>query len=69
MKTGIKDRENKIAALQRNFESISKLCMKAESEKKNLEIMNSNLKLENRKYANEILGYMQQIKSLRAELE
>jgi ABC-type protease/lipase transport system fused ATPase/permease subunit len=68
-RTDLKEKEQKLGALQRNFESLSALCMKTEAEKSTLVKMNQHLTVENRNYASELLGKIQQIKKLQAELE
>lgn len=69
LKSDLNDQETKCAALKRNFESLSALLIKTENEKKNLETLRKTLQQENRQYAQEVLGNLQKIKSLQAELD
>ena len=64
LKGEVREKEQMVGALQRNFESLSGLCLKAETEKQQQEILNKKLTLEARKQAQECLDLMQKVKRL-----
>lgn len=63
------EKEQKCGALQRNFESLSALCLKYENEKSNLEKLKKQLAADAQKQAQDMLDKIQTIKRLEAELE
>lgn len=55
LKAEAREKDLKVGALQRNFESLSALCLKNENEKMALDRINKQLSLENQNYATELL--------------
>lgn len=64
LRNELRQNELKVGALQRNFESVSTLCLKAENDKKSLHTTNRILTTENKKLTNDIAENMETIKKL-----
>ena len=60
----MEEKDQTIGALKRNFKSVSELCIKAETERNQLEVVKNSLQKENKEYASEVLAHLQTIKKL-----
>ena len=69
MRNELHQSELKVGALQRNFESVSALCLKAENDKKSLNKTNRILTSENKKLSLDIIDNVDTIKKLQEMLE
>ena len=68
-KNEMRDKDLKMGALQRNFESLSQLCQKSEGEAYKLRKVKEEQTKEIRSMAGELLEHLQTIKKLQAEIE
>eukprot|EP00347_Sterkiella_histriomuscorum_P007722 403347810 len=65
----LEHRNQTVQALQRNFESLSTLCINERAEKTNLLKLNEQIKQENKEYAQQIVGMSSKIEGMQKEIE
>lgn len=68
MRKELEARNTTIQALQRNFESLSTLCLNERAEKTNLLKQNEQLKAENKDYAQQLLTAHEKIEKQSADI-